>query len=134
MKRNIFVKFVIISLIAVFVVLTAFFSGYWYLYRESVVFSKLDSTGRFKLTARCGLNNTESSYVTYLTVETAKDGLLLVRTYIDSNDLFLDCSEGRGKITDLELADDRSSVLVKFESKVSITCPIFVEFEPVLSE
>lgn len=122
--------FFVAVLIAGFVVFGAFNTASRYLFREAVVYSTIDSQNSFRLKASCGLNDALTSYETYLIVETQETGLQLVRTYIDANDLFSDCSEGRGKIIDMELSAERNSVLVKFQNKGSIICPVFLAFEP----
>lgn len=103
--------------------------GFWYLRKESIVFQKFDEDRQFWLVSTCKLNESWTSYETFVSVQSEDKHLTLVKTYIDANDLFSDCLDGNSAIADLSLTDDAGAIEVVFRNKERMLYPVFLKFK-----
>jgi len=118
----------IVTILAVIAVIILF--CFCFVKREWVVFEKFDKDQKVWLVVSCRMITPFQQYETYLSVEHEKRGLVFSRSFINSYDMFDDCSDGKGAIGDLVLDDIAKSVKVIFQEKDPLNVPVFFAFTP----
>ncbi len=129
-KNSLKFLFVIINILLIFG-----FLSYCSQTAETIIYEKFDSHTSKWYVGTCVKSGSLflDGYNTYFSVLSEKKDTVLVKVLIDSNDIFDDCKNGRGKIINTETTVDISKnnlfyAEVSFSGKESITFPVFLKF------